>query len=357
MTHSCTGPWTLGPFVKHDAANPVLSPLPDSVFRCPVRGELVHWEAKDVFNPAAVVREGKVYLLYRAEDCVGRFAGTSRIGLATSDDGLHFTRRPEPVLYPDHDDCLPFENEGGCEDPRVVEDESGTYYMYYTAYNGEKARLFVATSTDLVSWRKHGSVFAQVAACDKLYTKSGSVVCRPVDDRLVATRLNGKYWMYFGEGTIYLAYSDDLIQWTPVTAFAEGDQVHNQSGVRGPEFMLPILRPRQGRFDNVLVEPGPPALLTDEGIVLLYNSCHYATGPDDPIVDRTYAPLQALFDASDPTALLGRTLSPLMLPGKPYEMVGQVMPTCFVEGLEHFGGRWLLYYGTADSHIAVASCR
>lgn len=356
MSSACPRPWTLGPFAKHDAVNPVLSPSPDSVFRCPVRGELVHWEAKDVFNPAAVVRGGKVYLLYRAEDRVGRYAGTSRIGLAVSDDGLHFTRHPEPVLYPDHDDCLPHENEGGCEDPRVVEDEGGTYYMYYTAYNGEKARLFVATSTDLVSWRKHGSVFAQVPACEALYTKSGAVVCLLREDRLVATRLNGKYWMYFGEGTMYLAYSDDLIRWTPVTAFAEGDQVHNQPGVRGSEFMLPILRPRQGRFDNALVEPGPPALLTDHGIVLLYNSAHHALDADDPVADRTYAPLQALFDASDPSALLARELSPFMLPEKPYEMVGQVKPTCFVEGLARLGERWLLYYGTADSHIAVASC-
>jgi len=350
-----TQSWTLGPFVKNET-NPVLSPNPDGVFRCPVRGELVHWEAKDVFNPAAVVRDGKVYLLYRAEDSVGRYAGTSRIGLATSDDGLHFTRHPEPVLYPDHDDCLPYENEGGCEDPRVIEDEDGTYYLYYTAFNGEKARLFVATSTDLLSWRKHGNVFAHVPACEALYTKSGSVVCELCAGRLVATRVNGQYWMYFGEGTLYLACSDDLICWTPVTACGEGDQVHGQPRRPGPEFMLPILRPRQGRFDNVLVEPGPPALLTDAGIVLLYNSCHYSTGPDDPIGDRTYAPLQALFDASDPTALLGRTLSPYLLPEEPYETVGQVSPTCFVEGLAHVGGRWLLYYGTADSKIAVAGC-
>ena len=58
------------------------------------------WEEKDVFNPAAVVKDGLVHLIYRAEDTVGRFAGTSRIGLATSRDGLHFERRPQPVLFP-----------------------------------------------------------------------------------------------------------------------------------------------------------------------------------------------------------------------------------------------------------------
>src|SRR5262245_39437647 len=74
--------WTLGPFTREDAANPCLTPSTSATFICPVRQAPVDWEAKDVFNPAAVVRDGKVYLLYRAEDTVGRFAGTSRIGLA-----------------------------------------------------------------------------------------------------------------------------------------------------------------------------------------------------------------------------------------------------------------------------------
>ncbi len=80
---------------------------------------------------------------------MGHPAGTSRIGLATSADGLHFTRSPAPVLYPGPDAFRSLEWEGGCEDPRVVEDEKGTYYMTYTAFDGRMARLLIATSTDL----------------------------------------------------------------------------------------------------------------------------------------------------------------------------------------------------------------
>ena len=87
------------------------------------------WEEKDVFNPAAVVKDGLVHLIYRAEDTVGRFAGTSRIGLATSRDGLHFDRRPQPVLFPDNDAFRRYEWEGGCEDPRVVETDDGRYVI------------------------------------------------------------------------------------------------------------------------------------------------------------------------------------------------------------------------------------
>jgi predicted GH43/DUF377 family glycosyl hydrolase len=169
--------WSLGPFIKQDQVNPCLSPRAESSFRCPIRGAAVSWEEKDVFNPAAVVREGKVYLLYRAEDTVGRHAGASRIGLAESDDGYRFTRRPEPVLYPDHDFMKKYEWEGGCEDPRLVEDEQGVYYMTYTAYDGKLARLCVAVSTDLVNWQKRGLAFERAygGRYKNIWSKSGSI--------------------------------------------------------------------------------------------------------------------------------------------------------------------------------------
>jgi hypothetical protein len=45
------------------------------------------------------------------------------------------------------------------KDPRIVEDSGGTYYLTYTAYNGSTCKLSVATSTDLITWQKHGPVF------------------------------------------------------------------------------------------------------------------------------------------------------------------------------------------------------
>ena len=107
------------------------------------------WESGSVYNPAAVVKDGQVVLLYRAhaDDIV------SHVGLATSDDGIHFERHPEPVLSPSED----YERHG-CEDPRVTEID-GTYYLTYTAYDGTNAQLCLATSTDLFTWEKHGPLF------------------------------------------------------------------------------------------------------------------------------------------------------------------------------------------------------
>src|SRR5690349_24836119 len=95
-------PWMLAPFIKQDEANPILTPG-KLKFTDPILDKPVAWEEKYVFNPAAVVRNGKVYLLYRAEYTVQKLAGVSRVGLAESYDGIHFTRRHEPVLYPHND--------------------------------------------------------------------------------------------------------------------------------------------------------------------------------------------------------------------------------------------------------------
>ena len=71
--------WALIPFAKVDSANPVLVPS-NGLFICPIRREKLLWEEKDVFNPAIVVKDGKIYMLYRAQDKTSKPDGTSRIG-------------------------------------------------------------------------------------------------------------------------------------------------------------------------------------------------------------------------------------------------------------------------------------
>jgi len=210
--------WMLQPFEKDLTVFPILENDTVTEFFCPVLKKPVKWQETYVFNPAAVVKDGKVYLLLRGEDKIGLFGGTSRIGLAESNDGIHFTKRPQPVLYPDNDEFLQYEKQGGIEDPRVAESEDGTYILMYTAFNGELAQLCVATSTDLINWKKHGPVFEKtnLEEYQNMWSKSGAIVCRLVGDRMVATKIDGKYWMYWGEQDIYLATSTNLIDWEPV---------------------------------------------------------------------------------------------------------------------------------------------
>src|SRR5436305_4502059 len=128
--HAQSEPWMLGPFTKVAGANPVLAPSDERTVVSAINDSIVRWESHATFNPAAVVKDGMVRLLYRAEDVSGeqRIGGhTSRIGLAESTDGLHFTRRATPVLFPDKDAQARYEWTGGVEDPRIVATDDGGY--------------------------------------------------------------------------------------------------------------------------------------------------------------------------------------------------------------------------------------
>jgi predicted GH43/DUF377 family glycosyl hydrolase len=339
-------PWMLGTFQRPDQARPVITPRPESTFACPLRHADVHWEALHTFNPAAIVRQGRIYVLYRAEDNTGDMAiggHTSRLGLAVSDDGIHFTRDPSPVLYPADDDQKAREWEGGCEDPRIVESEDGTYVVTYTQWNRTTYDAGVATSRDLRHWTKHGPALARAygGKYANLKYKSAAIVTKLSKGRLIAARIHGKYWMYWGEGRVSLATSDNLIDWQPV------EEAHGEP--------VALLEKRRGRFDSFLPEVGPPPVLTSRGIVMIYNGKNADNQGDPSLAGSTYAAGQALFSASDPAHLLERTDTPFFRPELPWERSGQyVAGTTFTEGLVYFHNRWFLYYGCADSRVGVA---
>src|SRR4029077_5976284 len=120
LTHqmSAAAHWELGPFIRPAGAVPVVAPNKDSVFICPIRKAPIHWEALHTFNPTAVVRNGKICVIYRAEDDTGQMivgGHTSRLGLAESEDGVHFSRSKTPIFFPSDDDQKHREWPGGCE--------------------------------------------------------------------------------------------------------------------------------------------------------------------------------------------------------------------------------------------------
>jgi beta-1,2-mannosidase len=340
-------PWTIGPFTRPATGNPVIAPRADSTFVDPILKAPVHWEALHTFNPAAIVRHGKIYVLYRAEDDTGSMTiggHTSRLGLAESSDGIHFKRDAEPVFYPADDDQEAREWPGGVEDPRIVESEDGSYVLTYTQWNRVTYSVGIATSRDLVHWTKHGAAFlaAKNGKYAQLKYKSAGIVTHLDHGRLIAAKINGLYWMYWGEGSIRLATSPDLIHWTPV------------EDTRG--MPVELLGPRPGRFDSTFPETGPPPFLTGAGIALVYNGKNAETGGDPTLGPNAYAAGEALFDAKNPALLLHRPDEPVLKPEMPYEKTGQyVAGTTFAEGLVYFKKKWFLYYGCADSLVAVAT--
>ena len=285
------------------------------------RIEAGSFEKGNVYNPAAVVKDGKVFLLYRAEE--GYYDDyISRIGLATSEDGFAFERfAKKPII---DIDSTRTEEDRGCEDPRVMK-AAGRYFLTYTAFGGgpthTNTRLCGAFSHDLIRWKKIGKLLPG-------REKAGAVV--------QDYKHKGEYVMYFGEGKAQVAFSKDLSFW----------RVRKQ----------PVLEPREGFFDDFLVEPGPPPMVTEQGILLIYNSAKGELGwrGQDDREFVSYAVGAALFDKEDPTKLLWRTDAPLLEVSEYWEKYGKVNNVVFATGLVHFKDKWLLYYGGADKAIGVA---
>jgi len=267
------------------------------------------------FNPAAIRVAGETVLLYREQDA----EGTSRIGYASSKDGVHFTPRNQPVMAPETD----YEKDGGVEDPRVLK-IGDSYYMTYTGYNKRDAQLCLATSKDLMHWERKGILLpAYKGTWNTKWTKSGAIV---------PEKINGKWWMYYlgtkadNRDYMGLASSDDLLHWSDAT---DG----------------PVLPRREGTFDSRVMEPGPPPIITDKGILLVYN------GADDNLV---YTTAWALFDKHDPSKLLARADQPFLRPQTNWQRTGQVPNVVFTEGMIQNGKQWWIYYGGADKFVGAS---
>lgn len=292
-------------FVKYEH-NPILMPQGNG------------FEAGAVYNPTVIMKHDTIFMLYRAQDEVSECSG--RIGLAYSLDGINFIRYSQPVIYPEHDYEI-----YGCEDPRIVKFED-TFYLTYHGKNNEygQSHICLATSKDLMHWKKHGPVLStQQGRWDSGQIKAGAIVTE---------KINGKYVMYFlgeikpWETAIGIAYSNDLLHW-----YETEDQ--------------PIMLPRENHFDSKGVEPGPPPIVTKDGILMFYN------GWNEEKVHKTG---KVLFSRKDPQKILNRTAKPILEPTEKWEKFGKVPNVVFSEGLINFNNVWYLYYGAADACICVA---
>jgi len=293
-------PFPFKQFVKYEK-NPILSPQGDS------------FESKGVYNPGAIMVNDTVYMFYRAQDETGQ----SSIGLAKSEGGINFVRNPKPAIVPEFDYELP----GGCEDPRIMR-IGNTYYITYTGYSANGTPSCLASSRDLVNWKKYGPIVPQKSAA------------------IINEKINGKYWLYFGDTNMWIAHSTDMINWTVIEE--------------------PVMRPRKGYFDEGLVEPGPPPIITEDGILLIYNG----NIPKKRAMElgrnkgrqqiRDYSTGWALFSIEHPTRVIARCEEPFLTVSEDFEIYGQINDVVFSEGLVKKDGKSFLYYGTADTYTGVA---
>lgn len=296
------------------------------------------WTAEAVLNPAAAVIGGRTHLIYRA---IG-MDGVSRLGYASSPDGIKFDKRLpypvyaarnphniainrriySPVMYPSGGSW------GGCEDPRMVVIE-GRVYVTFNMFENWKLRV--------------------------------AVIMMDEADFLAA---------HFGawEGPIILTHSDREKNWTlfPEKIGGQFAVLHSIIGddeyhVR-VEYIDDLANLRQQEFESIDPQKvpdtriawhmhtrsaGPPPIRTDRGWLVLYHA-HDAQEPS------RYKLGAMLLDLVDPTKVIYRAAAPVLSPDEHYENAGKP-GIVYAAGATIHEGKLFVYYGGADKVVCVAT--
>ena len=319
--------------------NPILSSLDDSP-----------WENLVTCNPGVIYDGGTFYMLYRAagddEDHVIRF------GLATSTDGFHFTRvSREPVFGPSEDGP-----DSGCvEDPRIVKLGDTFYITYayrpyapgrYWTFPHDVVRLPACDGFAPKAWAKSlGNTGLAMTKDFRSFRRLGRLTSPVLDDRdviLFPEKVGGKFVMLHrpkdwvgasygvSEPSIWIKFSDDLLAWEDK-----------------PSTLLLTGRPNS--WEEKIGGSTPP-ILTDEGWLMLYHGV-----ADGGLAQYSVGAL--LLKADDPTVVLARTPEPILEPELPYETQGFYNGCVFPTGNVVVDGTLYVYYGAADKHVGVATCK
>lgn len=314
----------IGPKFTRYEHNPILKPNPENEF-----------EEAYLYNATAIVVDDKVLLLYRAQNK----QKTLSVGLAWLTDGFNFKRYSKPIIYPTE----PWEQGGGCEDPRIVRDpKTKKFIVTYTAYDNAFARLCVAESYDLFNWKKHPPIIKDDNFQEIVNLVDGSQIIRygwlKSGAIFVERHKDGKYYMIWGESGFYLAESDDMIHWSLAGGYTVG----------------------KFNWQDRLIEPGPAPIKIHTGDpsknywILFYNSSTIGSGPYNK---GTYTISQMLVDFDNiRDGPLARLESPILAPENANEVTGQVDRVVFTEGIVQYKGQWFIYFGQGDSELGVATC-
>jgi predicted GH43/DUF377 family glycosyl hydrolase len=262
------------------------------------------WENRTCLNCAALFENGLFHLVYRAQ---GTADYVSRLGYAVSADGVHFSRLDRPVMVPESED-----EAWGVEDPRISR-LGDRLYMHYTAYSRRGPRVAVASSTNWITWERHGL---------PLPDEDNK------DSALFPERINGRHAvLHRRPPDIWLAWSDH-----PNQCHWAGHQA--------------IMGPRRGFWDDTCIGAGGPPIRTEQGWLLIYH------GYDR---ERVYRLGVALLDLENPATVLGRAADPILEPLEPWERIGEVPNVVFTCGAAVLDEQVYVYYGAADTRIALAT--
>lgn len=323
--------------LEKNEKNPIIIPRPYA------------WESQAVFNPGAVALNGKVHLFYRA---MGH-DGISRIGYASSEDGLNFRERLYyPVFFlkdveetkkhwpftsparPIYDKALYASGGGwgGCEDPRVVLID-GRVYLTMNIFNGwnfMRVAVISIKEEDLINKKWNWSIL--------------SYLSHPGDRQknwmLFPEKINGKFVILHNidkgdPNRVFISYANNLC-WQEMPTIEDAPDPQSL-----PDHLV--------AWHKRTRSAASPPIKTKDGWLLLYHAM-------DKDGSNRYKLGSMLLDLNDPSKVICRSENPILEPEKWYE--NDWKPgIIYANGSVLLNDRLFVYYGGGDKYIGVASIK
>lgn len=328
--------------LKRVKENPILSPSKDT-----------EWGSKAVFNPGTILKDGKIYLLYRA---VGEYdTYISRIGLAVSDDGINFKRvSKNPIIEPQDD-----YDKWACEDPRITE-INGVFYITYVALSQKireggkptyeiihnlNSQTALVTTNDFIKFKRHGIITPK-------NSDNRDVVIFPekINDKFVIIHRPHRWckdWFknpLSGEIKVDMPISYEELPQRPATWISYSNNLKSWSGHK--------LLIRSTHKNDEKTGAGAPPVKTDKGWLLIYH--HVQKDEKGKII---YTVKVALLDLKDPSKVIAKIPYPILEPRENYEVKGDVDNVVFPTGVLVKDDELFVYYGAADKYCALATIK
>jgi predicted GH43/DUF377 family glycosyl hydrolase len=278
----------------------------------------IPYPANSVFNAGATTVGDETLLLMRVEER----SGISHLTAARSENGVenwrideHPTLIPSPETHP--------EEIWGIEDPRITYlEELKRWAITYTSYSEGGPLVSLATTEDFKTFERLGPVMPaedkDAALFPVRFGGRWAMIHRPVVSSLWASGAH-----------IWISFSPDLKHW--------GDH-------------RILLHARRGSWwDANKIGLSPPPLQTDEGWLILYH------GVKTTASGVIYRLGLALLDLENPCKVIARSNQWVFAPEEDYEVFGDVDKVVFPCGWIAEGDTIRLYYGGADTCLALAT--
>ena len=267
-----------------------------------------------IFNSAVVPYEDEFIGIFRADHKNGK----PQLHLGVSKDGLKWDIEDEEIHWKDEQgkDYQPSYS----YDPRLVKIED-TYYIIWCADFGG-ASLAMGMTKDFKTFTRIENPFIP-------FNRNGVLFPRKINDKyMLLSRPSDSGHTPFGD--IFISESPDLVHW------GKHRKVMSKGG--------------SGWWQATKIGGGAIPIETSEGWLLFY---HGVSGTCNGFV---YSIGAAILDRDNPSKVLYRTRDYLLTPEKDYEIAGFVpnvaFPCATLQDAET--GRIAIYYGSADTYVAVA---